>query len=150
MLQCPVIAPTRAGPVVLMLAGITLSLSACNSDAPTNQESSAAVATSASSWRAVQLGTLGSKGGEASAMNLAGQIVGYSERTDGSFHATLWENGAVRDLGTLGGRTSRATSINNLGQIVGFSETADGSEHAFIWESGVMHDLGTLGGRTSR
>jgi probable HAF family extracellular repeat protein len=91
-------------------------------------------------------------------MNLAGQIVGYSQRADGRYHAFIWQNGVMRDLGALPNpvlTSSRAMDINSKGQVVGFS-LADGvagggsDDHAVIWENGTIRDLGTLGGRSSR
>jgi probable HAF family extracellular repeat protein len=100
----------------------------------------------------------GEWGGEATAINNRGQIVGWSDTRpvgNGVAHAFLWEEGKMRDLGTLGGERSEAVAINDHGQVVGWSETgATGNyeypiRHAFLWENGKMIDLGTLGGESS-
>jgi probable HAF family extracellular repeat protein len=92
--------------------------------------------------------------GSATAVNDAGQIVGYSGTGPYSLntvaHATLWSGTTATDLGTLGGATSHATSINNSGQIVGYSDTSSWSvTHATYWNNGTITDLGTLGGSYS-
>ena len=72
---------------------------------------------------------LGSLGGDetvtfASAINDAGQIVGWSSTAAGKTHAFLTgANGVgMTDLGTLGGENSYANGINNAGQVVGTSD----------------------------
>ncbi|MGO9239910.1 MAG: IPT/TIG domain-containing protein [Bryobacteraceae bacterium] len=102
----------------------------------------------------VDLGLLGGNlgpNGVATAINGAGQIVGYAWAKNGEgFHAFLYSNGVFTDLGTLGGPDSFAYGINSSGQIVGYSYLVDGSEHAFSYtKSGGMTDLGTLGGADS-
>lgn len=98
------------------------------------------------------LPTLGGRNAEAWGINDAGQIVGAADTTNGSFtHATLWQDGTVRDLGALpGGQFSEAVSINASGVAVGFStlvETEDGESldfgdrHAVIFHSGAITDL---------
>ena len=60
----------------------------------------------------------------ANSINDAGQAVGYSATTGGTF-ATEWSHGKVIDLGGLPGSTfSIAYGINDAGQAVGYSETA--------------------------
>jgi probable HAF family extracellular repeat protein len=85
----------------------------------------------------------------ATAINAAGQAVGYSENENGKTRAFLWTRGVMRGLGHLGGGHSQAYGINKAGQVVGHSLTAAGEQHAFIWTNGVMKDLGTLGGGSS-
>jgi probable HAF family extracellular repeat protein len=92
--------------------------------------------------------------GAAVAINDKGQIVGCSG-TCGSVspaqcvHATLWQNGSVKDLGSFGGLMNNlAEAINNRGQIAGLSDlTGDVNAHAFLWtEEKGLQDLGTLPG----
>src|SRR5262245_47152693 len=67
------------------------------------------------------LGTLGGDSSEASAINNAGQVVGWSTNASGATRGFLYAGGATTDLGTLpGGTDSFATGINDLGQVVGY------------------------------
>ena len=86
--------------------------------------------------------------GYAVAMNDSGQVI-IKQVLQGSFHALLWENGAVTDLGTLGGGSTQVKGINAAGLVVGASQVAGGAYHAFLWEQGHMRDLGTFGGDSS-
>jgi probable HAF family extracellular repeat protein len=96
------------------------------------------------------IGTLGGDVANASAINNAGSVVGYSELAgDAIYHAFLWTRATgMQDLGTLGGSDSSAHGINNLGQVVGLSFiTGDSEYHAFLWSQATgMQDLGTLPG----
>src|SRR5579871_1268202 len=95
------------------------------------------------------LGTLGGKVSYPIALNDAGQVAGYSLRSDQSPHAFLWQDGRMLDLGTLGGRCSWAWDLDWQGHVVGAADTSSGPTQAFVWNQGVMTDLGTLGGGES-
>lgn len=88
----------------------------------------------------LDLGTLGGANSSASAINHAGQIVGSSQRADGSTHAFLYagfpgSGGAMIDLGVLsGGSSSAANDINARGQIVGDS---DGNPFLYVGTPGT-------------
>lgn len=110
-----------------------------------------AFTTGAFLWQNGKMMNLGSLGGtctNASSMNNAGQIVGYSFLTaDGAFHPFLWDRGKLTDLGTLGGNFGAAANLNELGDAVGW-ETLPGNDniiHATLWSHGQIIDLGSLG-----
>ena len=71
------------------------------------------------------LGGLGGLGGtdslgRAFGINDLGQIVGRSDRGDGTSGAFVWDAAAgFTDLGTFGGSNATALGINDLGQVVG-------------------------------
>lgn len=98
----------------------------------------------------------GGTAGNASALNDAGIVVGYSGFAGGgsAVHATLWSGAEPVDLGTLGPNNSQATrsssarAINQAGEIVGLSSTGgDGLTHAVYWgPDRRIVDLGTLPG----
>ena len=125
-------------------------------------------------WREGKITDLGAlQGGNtswASAINTAGQAVGFSQNgtPDGfslatqvfGFSATtqtrafLLVDGQMKDLGTLGGPDAVAAFVNDAGQVAGYSYT-DSVPNAstglptldpFFWEGGRMVDIGTLGG----
>ena len=90
----------------------------------------------------------------ATAINSAGQVIGWSYVNSSNEHAFIWQNGKMTDLGTQSGfANSIAEAVNDSGQVAGNLTTNSGifpgAEHAFIWQSGHMTDLGTLGGATS-
>jgi probable HAF family extracellular repeat protein len=99
------------------------------------------------------LGTLGGPGSRATAVNNAGQVVGFSDLPTGPTglrHAFLWtSSGGMQDLGSIGQSLgeSFALDINDAGQIVGWTrEVPDGALRAFLWTQGAgMQDLGSLG-----
>jgi len=97
------------------------------------------------------LGTLGGRNSQATAINVFGVIVGWSETASGNRHAFIWKDGVMKDLGTMGGTFSMATGINSGSAVVGRSTTAaSGSKnHAFKWKDGVFKDLGTGGTQSS-
>jgi probable HAF family extracellular repeat protein len=114
------------------------------------------------------LGTLaGSSDAQATLINEAGQVVGWSYTGSNPIPANacnpaatpagfaletgsfIWEAGiGMRDLGGFGGHCTVATDLNDRGQIVGSSNLAgDQASDAFLWELGIMHHLGgSLGG----
>lgn len=93
-----------------------------------------------STYRAIDLGTLGANYSEAHAVNERKQVVGYNLTSNGEMHAFLWQDGTMSDLPPSGG-PSGAYGINAAGQAVGFGPTG-----AVLWENGMVKDLGTLGG----
>ena len=104
-------------------------------------------------WQSGSMQDLGSLGGRdslATAINDAGQVVGWAGTENYGSHAFLWQSGSMQDLGTLGGTYSVAFDINAAGQVVGAANTSGyAPNHAFLWQSGSMQDLGTLGGTDS-
>lgn len=111
--------------------------------------------------------TLGGTSSRGSDINERGWVAGFSNRTDGTRHATVWRHGALIDLETLGGPHSNVQwhGLNNRGMVVGISETAETDSlsegwscapffpsatnnvcRGFVWEDGVMKSLPTLGG----
>jgi len=98
-------------------------------------------------------GTVFSINDKGQAVGATGTCTGYTPFLTylNSLHATLWQNGSVRDLGNLGGNAEGignfAYSINTSGHIVGTSGTSDGSYHAFLWTPATLiQDLGTVPG----
>jgi probable HAF family extracellular repeat protein len=69
--------------------------------------------------------------GAATAINTAGQIVGYARTMQGT-HAYRWVNGVGQDLHTVEGTPSFAYGLNNVGQVVGSVTTPQGTR-GFVW-----------------
>lgn len=99
----------------------------------------------------LDLGTLGGNESTALGVNEAGQVVGQSYRSDGTFGAFMHVHGRMLDLPVLNVEKPYgvAAAINVAGNIVGSAMASDGEYHAVTWEDGQIRDLGTLGGRTS-
>ncbi len=94
-------------------------------------------------YHLTDLGTLGGANSDALGINASGQIVGWSDTTNGQA-AFLYSGGVMKNLGTLGGSQSTATGINAAGQIVGNSLiSGDATSHAFIYSGSAMSDLTT-------
>jgi probable HAF family extracellular repeat protein len=85
------------------------------------------------------------------AVNLSGQVAGYSElKSPASYRAFLYSGGKLTNLGTLGGNFSLAAAINASGQVVGQASTPDNAAmSAFLWQNGKMIDIDTLGSQES-
>jgi probable HAF family extracellular repeat protein len=103
-------------------------------------------------YQITDLGTLGGNFSQPTAINLHGQITGFSVDAAGDYHAFLWQNGIMHDLGTLEGSTAGFSSfglgINIEGEVVGQSDLPNSSD-AFLERGGQMSDLGSLGGTGS-
>jgi probable HAF family extracellular repeat protein len=79
------------------------------------------------------------------AINNAGQVVGYTYAASGPNQPFLWSNGTLTNLATLGGTAGEAFGINSSGQVVGQSNIAgDAYHHATLWSAGTITDLGTF------
>src|ERR1700687_4386407 len=89
--------------------------------------SSMAASAGAQTFVGTNLGTLGGTISVANALNVSGQVVGYSTTAgDAATHAFSWTpGGAMVDLGTLGGTTSAAAAVNVMGEVVGFAYIAN-------------------------
>jgi probable HAF family extracellular repeat protein len=97
------------------------------------------------------LGSLGGGQTVPTAIDVRGDVAGYSTTATGQVHAFLLPaGGAMQDLGALGGAASYATSLNNRGDVAGYLTTASGQTHAFAVLDGQMMDLGANGGGASR
>ncbi|MBY8883068.1 hypothetical protein [Actinacidiphila acidipaludis] len=106
----------------------------------------------ATTWTALDLGTLGGATSKATALD-AGTVVGESATADGATHAFAYDrdSGVLSDLGSLGGTSSTAVAVHGR-YVAGNSTTAgDAATHGFVYDlrRHRMTDLGTLGGTTS-
>jgi probable HAF family extracellular repeat protein len=108
------------------------------------------------------LRTLGGNNGQASGINLSGQIAGFAENGDVDSTCPLgttnnridlgafWENGNPntnpKALSPLSGDPdSIAFGINDQGQAVGYSGTCTLANHAVVWNNGTPTPLPDLG-----
>jgi probable HAF family extracellular repeat protein len=104
------------------------------------------------------LPTLGGNNGEASSINMRGQIVGFAE--NGALDTTcmpgttnnqvalpvMWENGAAKPLPLVSLDTDGfAFWINDLGQAVGYSGNCTTAVHGTSWKNNVVTTLRDLG-----
>jgi probable HAF family extracellular repeat protein len=86
----------------------------------------------------------------ATAINIAGQVVGWSGTTSGAQHAALWSPaGAITDLGTIDGISfNQANAINAAGQVVGTADPrCEPCVNPVAWlrnPGGTLTDLNTL------
>lgn len=99
----------------------------------------------------IELDTLGGTESDAKRINSKGQIIGSSNKQDGSWTAYLYQrDSGMQELGTLGGANSHGMALNDAGVAVGFADTANGDWHAFLYRRGApLKDLGTFGGKIS-
>ncbi len=99
----------------------------------------------------IKLETLGETESEAKRINDKGELIGSSNKKDGTWTAFLYSRATgMQELGTLGGANSHGAALNNAGSAVGFADTANGDWHAFLHQPGEpLKDLGTLGGKIS-
>jgi len=100
-------------------------------------------------YNITDLGTLGGPTSTAWGLNNHGQIVGWSDTTNGQSHGFVWSSGQMRDLGTFGGTNSYAHGINEHGFVVGSAANSNNVSRAFLYDTTNMLDLGTLGGNLS-
>jgi probable HAF family extracellular repeat protein len=80
-------------------------------------------------------------GGEANAINQAGDVAGFRQPDAYSRRATLWRGTVPVDLGILeelGGTQSEARGLNDFGQVVGLVRLAPPAVNGFVWRNGVM------------
>jgi len=94
------------------------------------------------------LGTLGGDDAEATALNTAGVVVGFSQtKGDLATHPFIVVRGKMTDLGAPKGSTDAwATAVNNAGVVVGDYRVSPSSnvQHAFVYSNGKMIDLNSL------
>jgi probable HAF family extracellular repeat protein len=110
----------------------------------------------AQKYTIIDLGTFpGGKVSQGQAVNIAGQVAGFSRFANFNAHGAWWRAGkGWTDLGAIppGTNFSAATAINNFAQLVGYSDYNNLlQQHAVLWSKGKHFDLGTLpGGRSSQ
>ena len=102
----------------------------------------------ASTFQAIDLGTLGGTFASANAVNASGQAAGFSLIAgDAEEHDFFWtQAGGMIDLGAPVGQD--LVALSDSGQVVGTMYNP--GQHAFSWtQAGGLIDLGTLGGTRS-
>lgn len=94
--------------------------------------------------------------GQARAINVIGQAVGYSFLPDNfRFHAFLWTNGVMQDLGCLPGQRegacyALANDVNDRGIVVGAEQPIGFSlQYAFAYMNGTMQNIAPFGSESS-
>jgi probable HAF family extracellular repeat protein len=98
------------------------------------------------------LGTLGGAHTVGVAVNANGDVAGYGQLADGSWHAFRWTaRGGLEDLGANGGLSSQAAAINTAGDVAGVFIDPNGWPHGFIApRDGTMRDVSTATFRVHR
>jgi probable HAF family extracellular repeat protein len=101
------------------------------------------------SFGATILPSLGGKEMAATGINNRGQVTGFAEAVDGTWHFFLWDRATgMQDLGPAVPRMT--IYINDAGQIAGTTQDGGGNPLAFLWDRVQgMRMLGTLGGKES-
>ncbi len=92
------------------------------------------------------LGTLGGQNSAGLAVNLSGQVAGWSDTKNGGSDAFVASKNKMIDLGALGplvGWESQATGINDFGEVVGWWGFNPG-DHAFLYSNGTVTTLPDL------
>ncbi len=90
---------------------------------------------------------------EASGINDAGQIVGWSRTSNEETHAFIYANGQMSDLGLLNHYYAEAHAINQSGQVVGksrlFLSANEAVDHAVLWTPSATAAPPSLGDITT-
>lgn len=92
--------------------------------------------------------SLGGVGDQVTALNNAGQVVGFGYTPSGTLAGYLAEEDSVVELGP----DVYPFAINDLGVVMGEVEVYDwffSETHAFVYADGELTDIGTLGGAFS-
>lgn len=76
------------------------------------------------------------------AMNNAGQIVGFAGAAAGGTEAVVYANGVLTGFGAFGGVSGYGTAINDAGAITGSFQTASGESHGFLYQNGQTIEFG--------
>jgi probable HAF family extracellular repeat protein len=92
----------------------------------------------------VDLGTLGGASTQAMDMNESGQIVGWSQTSDGKYQAFSWENGVMKALAEPRWTYSSALAVDDSGNIL-IKATAGTEKGVYLLKDGELNDLEGLG-----